>query len=143
MLQNLGGNTRDTTESFLAQNLLIYFDAEGGQMGSLVCTRKRAGVTTNTGGVETNSQAKGNLMNQQQRQADIGTEREEDNDYLTIVSWNVRGCCRIEKRNAIDAALAQRDVHIALLQEVNTDCETINSENYKWQVQQVQISNEG
>lgn len=51
---------------------------------------------------------------------------------LRFASLNVNGCRSMEKREAIDFLLLSQRVHIAVLQEVNLDCEYASTPNFEW-----------
>lgn len=51
---------------------------------------------------------------------------------IRLASLNVNGCRAKAKRDAIDAYLLSKSVHIAALQEANLDCVYCLTANYKW-----------
>lgn len=51
---------------------------------------------------------------------------------VRFASWNVNGCRTASKQEAIDAALLVQKVVIAVLQEVNLDCQQMCTANYRW-----------
>lgn len=116
----------------LTQNLILYFDAERQRIGSITCTRKRQRGWSGAGSNEDNQRS---IRNSSTNTPPITeTETEESEEHINVASWNVRGCCRAEKRDKIDAILVEKNIHVALLQEVNTDCESAITDNYKWHI---------
>lgn len=51
---------------------------------------------------------------------------------LRFASLNVNGCRVGRKRMSIDQCLLSHRVHLAVLQEVNLDCERLITSNYQW-----------
>lgn len=53
---------------------------------------------------------------------------------LRFASLNVNGCRTLKKREAVDSLLFSQRVHIAVLQEVNLDCQSVYTTNFLWQM---------
>lgn len=51
---------------------------------------------------------------------------------LRFASLNVNGCRNLDKRNAIDSLLMLYRVQLAVLQEVNLDCQSAITNNFHW-----------
>ncbi|KAK3907141.1 Transposon TX1 uncharacterized 149 kDa protein [Frankliniella fusca] len=51
---------------------------------------------------------------------------------INLATWNVRGAARAGAKEAIDAALLGRDVHVAVLQETRLPRQQLHTDHYRW-----------
>lgn len=65
-------------------------------------------------------------------QVTIATDIVISRQGLRLASLNVNGCRTKKKREDIDEFLMAQRVHVAVLQEVNLDCQQLITTNYRW-----------
>lgn len=115
----------------LNHNLRLCYDEGKQELGSIFTRSGRPSLNcweTSTGNTTLVSEEEGREC------FPDPSDKAEEPTAINFASWNVRGCCRDDKRNAIDTALMENDITVALLQEVNIDCVSLTSTNFKWLV---------
>lgn len=65
---------------------------------------------------------------------DLTSSQQETNfgNHIKFATWNVRGAVEMDKRNAIDKCLNDKQVQIACIQETNLQMTHLETANYRW-----------
>lgn len=117
-----------TSRVTLSKCIWLCYNEAVSKLGSVVRTRKRFTIQ------ELRTDENDSRITENFQDEEINSPDVDKDNMFRMASWNVRGCCREDKRNDIDKKLEDHNIHMAFLQEVNTVCNTIVTDNFRWQI---------